>query len=122
MDVLILHLFSALSISYTFSYREPFLSLDHILHLFLSGRNTSHKARPTLVCAFVFLATPLSSNRVKVLQGYLRPPLGPHCRTMPRALWGSEGGGCFLMSEVPLYWTTLACLWSADPDPHLPAT
>jgi len=29
-------------------------------------------------------------------------PLGPYSRTMPRALWWSEGGGLFLMSEVPL--------------------
>ena len=29
-------------------------------------------------------------------------PLGPYSRTMPRALWGSQGDGCFLMSEVPL--------------------
>ena len=32
-----------------------------------------------------------------------RRPLGPYSRTMPRALWGSWGGGRFLMSEVPLY-------------------
>ena len=30
------------------------------------------------------------------------PPLGPCSRTMPRALWGSEGGEQFLVSEVPL--------------------
>ena len=29
-------------------------------------------------------------------------PLGPYSRTMPRALWWSEGGGLFLMIEVPL--------------------
>jgi len=29
--------------------------------------------------------------------------LGPYSRTVPRALWWSEGGGRFLMSEVPLY-------------------
>ena len=29
-------------------------------------------------------------------------PLGPHSRTMPRALWCSWGGVLFLMSEVPL--------------------
>jgi len=29
-------------------------------------------------------------------------PLGPYSRTMPRALWKPEGGGLFLMSEVPL--------------------
>ena len=34
-----------------------------------------------------------------------RPPLGPYCRPMPRVLGGSEGGGRFLMSEVPLYMT-----------------
>ena len=28
--------------------------------------------------------------------------LGPYSRTMPRALWLPEGGGIFLMSEVPL--------------------
>ena len=32
-----------------------------------------------------------------------RTALGPYSRTMPRALWGSSGGGLFLMSEVPLY-------------------
>ena len=30
-------------------------------------------------------------------------PLGPYSKTMPRALWCSQGGGRFLMSEVPLY-------------------
>jgi len=29
-------------------------------------------------------------------------PLGPYSRTMPGALWKPEGGGLFLMSEVPL--------------------
>jgi hypothetical protein len=29
--------------------------------------------------------------------------LGPYSRVMPRALWWSQGGGLFLMSEVPLY-------------------
>ena len=29
--------------------------------------------------------------------------LGPYSRTMTRALWQSQGGGQFLMSEVPLY-------------------
>ena len=32
-----------------------------------------------------------------------RTPLGPYCRPMPRVLGGSQGGGRFLMSEVPLY-------------------
>jgi len=41
------------------------------------------------------------------LQGYLAykkapPPLGPYRRPMPRVLGGSQGGGRFLMSEVPL--------------------
>ena len=31
-----------------------------------------------------------------------RTPLGPYSRTMPMALWGSWGGGLFLMSEVLL--------------------
>ena len=31
-----------------------------------------------------------------------RTPLGPYSRTMPRALWGYEGVGRFLMSEVLL--------------------
>ena len=31
-----------------------------------------------------------------------RPPLGPYNSPMPRALWGSWGGGRFLMREVPL--------------------
>ena len=32
-----------------------------------------------------------------------RHPAGPFSRTLPRALWGSQGGGRFLTSEVPLY-------------------
>ena len=28
--------------------------------------------------------------------------LGPYGRTLPRAIWQSQGGGLFLMSEVPL--------------------
>ena len=41
------------------------------------------------------------------VQGYLtykkkHPPLGPYRRPMPRVLGGSEGGGRFLMGEVPL--------------------
>ena len=28
--------------------------------------------------------------------------LGPYSRTVPRALWQSQGGVLFLMSEVPL--------------------
>ena len=32
-----------------------------------------------------------------------RIPLGPYRRLMPRVLGGSEGGGRFLVSEVPLY-------------------
>ena len=32
------------------------------------------------------------------------PPLtGPYSRTLPGVLWWSEGGGQFLMSEVPLH-------------------
>ena len=31
-----------------------------------------------------------------------RTPLGPYRRLMPRVLRGSEGGGRFLMGEVPL--------------------
>ena len=50
-----------------------------------------------------------------MLQGYLdfvyrgtslirnRTPLGPYRRPMLRVLGGSEGDGCFLMGEVPLY-------------------
>jgi hypothetical protein len=34
-----------------------------------------------------------------------RLPPGPYSRHMPRALWWSQGGGRFLMSEVPLYTT-----------------
>ena len=29
--------------------------------------------------------------------------LGPYSRLMPRALWGSEGGGRLFMSQVPLH-------------------
>ena len=32
-----------------------------------------------------------------------RLPLGPYRRPTPRVLWGSQGGGRFLMGEVPLY-------------------
>jgi len=32
-----------------------------------------------------------------------RSPLGPYRRAIPRVLGGSEGGGRFLMGEVPLY-------------------
>ena len=32
-----------------------------------------------------------------------RTPLAPYSKTMPRALWKPQGGGLFLMSEVPLY-------------------
>jgi len=32
-----------------------------------------------------------------------RAPLGPYRRPMPRVQGGSEGGGHFLMGEVPLY-------------------
>ena len=28
---------------------------------------------------------------------------GPYSRAIPRALWWSQGAGCFLVSEVPLY-------------------
>ena len=31
-----------------------------------------------------------------------RRPLGPYSRTVPKALWGSEGGARFRFSEVPL--------------------
>ena len=32
-----------------------------------------------------------------------RPTLGPYRRPMLRVQGGSQGGGCFLMGEVPLY-------------------
>jgi len=35
-----------------------------------------------------------------------RHPIGPYSRPVPRALWWSWGGGPFLMSEVPLYYTS----------------
>jgi len=31
-----------------------------------------------------------------------RPPLGPYRRTMPRVLGQSQGGGRFLMGDVPV--------------------
>jgi hypothetical protein len=31
------------------------------------------------------------------------PLIGPYRRTIPRVLWWSQGGGLFLMSELPLY-------------------
>ena len=37
----------------------------------------------------------------------LGPYRGPYSRPMPRALWWSEGGWRFLMSEVPLYHVVL---------------
>ena len=47
------------------------------------------------------------AGRVMVYRGTSpirkRTPLGPYRRTIPRALWGSWGGGRFLMGEVPLY-------------------
>ena len=33
----------------------------------------------------------------------IRTPLGPYRRPMPRVLGGSQGGGRFLMGEVPLH-------------------
>jgi hypothetical protein len=30
------------------------------------------------------------------------PPVGPYTRTMSRAVWWSQGGVPFLMSEVPM--------------------
>ena len=36
-----------------------------------------------------------------------RTPLGPYRRPMPRVLGGTQGGGLFFMSEVPLYQKTL---------------
>ena len=44
-----------------------------------------------------------------------RHPLGPYNRSMSRALWGSYGGGRFLMIEVPLY------AWSKEARSHLQA-
>ena len=50
-----------------------------------------------------------------------RTPLGLYRRPMLRVLGGSEGGGRFLMGEVPLYITNskseardqrLECMWS----------
>ena len=45
------------------------------------------------------------------LQGYLtirnRTTVGPYRRPMPRVLCWSEGGGRFLMGEVPLHMNTL---------------
>ena len=35
-------------------------------------------------------------------QGQDVTPLGPYRRPMPRVLGGSQGGGRFLMGEVPL--------------------
>ena len=32
-----------------------------------------------------------------------RHPVGPYSRAMPRVLGGSQGGGRFLMGEIPLY-------------------
>jgi len=40
-----------------------------------------------------------------------RHPLGPYRRRMPRVLWGSYGGGRFLMGEVPLQGLSLKGFW-----------
>ena len=37
-----------------------------------------------------------------VLHTRKRTPLGPYLRPVPRVLWGFQGGGRFLMGEVPL--------------------
>ena len=37
--------------------------------------------------------------------------LAPYSRNVPRALWWSQGGGHFRMSEVFLYTTALSDLW-----------
>ena len=59
------------------------------------------------VICVLYIATLLSCQLLDVYRGTSltrnRRPLGPYSRTMPRALWGSQGAGRFLRSEVPLY-------------------
>ena len=47
------------------------------------------------------------SLRRDAVQGYLthkkQRPLSPYSRTMPKALWWSQGEGLFPMSELPLH-------------------
>jgi len=40
------------------------------------------------------------------------PPVGPYCSPPPKGLWLYEGGGLFLMSEVPLYFARFTKLLS----------
>ena len=49
-----------------------------------------------------------------------RTPLGPYRRPVPRVLgWSLGGGGCFLVSEVPLYTKFLnGTFQKADPKPQ----
>ena len=50
----------------------------------------------------VYRGTPLKRKR---------SPLGPYRRPVPRVLGGSQGGGRFLMSEVPLQGLRIDGLW-----------
>ena len=36
------------------------------------------------------------------------PTLGTYIGPTPRALWWIQGGGLFLMNEVPLYWESVS--------------
>ena len=44
----------------------------------------------------------------------ITPLPGPYSRTIPRVLWWSQGGGLFLMSEVPLQALPTRRLWSRN--------
>ena len=48
---------------------------------------------------------PLSSEYSSTSLTRKRTPLGPYRRPMSRVLGGGQGGGRFLMNEVPLYGT-----------------
>ena len=59
-----------------------------------SGRDARPSIRPHLATPTLYRGTSLIRDR---------RPRGPSSRLMPRALWRSDGGGLFVMSEAPLY-------------------
>jgi hypothetical protein len=62
------------------------------------------------------LTLEISNPKKKSLMYFTRKrtPQGPYCRPMPRVLRGSQGGGRFLMGEVPL-----CCSGETDSGPCL---
>ena len=71
---------------------------------------------------FIPQGTPRDPLEVPLYRGTSlenRHPVGPYSRTMPKLLWRSWGGGRFLMSEVPLYSSSLFVgAKHALPKPH----